>query len=192
MKSALILHGTNATTNDNWFPWLKEKLEAKGYQIWLPQLPGADKPNIARYNQFLLANKDFKFNEDTTIIGHSSGAVAALGLLQALPVGTKVGNCYLVSAFTHDLGWESLVDLFDPPLDYAKIKNKAKKLIFIHGDEDPYCPLAETKALAADLEGEMKVVPGAKHFSISTDGPTYQKFPFLLELLEKKKQQEVI
>ncbi|AKM79351.1 MAG: hypothetical protein UX85_C0002G0046 [Candidatus Beckwithbacteria bacterium GW2011_GWB1_47_15] len=30
----------------------------------------------------------------------------------------------------------------------------------------------------------MKVIPGAKHFSISTDGPQYQKFPFLLRLIE--------
>ena len=31
MKNALILHGTQGNSGENWFPWLKKKLEEKGY-----------------------------------------------------------------------------------------------------------------------------------------------------------------
>ena len=187
MKTALILHGTSATPNDNWFPWLKERLEKNGYQVFVPQLPEAEHPNISRYTKYLLSpKKGFTFEENKILIGHSSGAVAVLGLLQSLPVGARLGNCYMVSAFKQSLGWESLKDLFNPPFDYSKIKGKAKKLIFIHGDKDPFCPLAETQELAAKLNGEMHVIPDKKHFSISTDGSQYKQFPYLLDLILKQ------
>jgi two-component system response regulator HydG len=90
MKQALILHGTDATPASNWFAWLKVQLEQDGYAVWLPQLPNSDKPNAKTYNQFLLANQDFEFNNETIIIGHSSGAVEVLSLLQHLPEDKKV------------------------------------------------------------------------------------------------------
>lgn len=39
MKNALILHGTNADHNENWFPWLHKQLEEKDYKVWTPDLP---------------------------------------------------------------------------------------------------------------------------------------------------------
>ena len=62
MKNALILHGTDASPAHNWFLWLKNELEAMGYEVWLPQLPHSDKPSSKTYNKFLLFNKDFAFN----------------------------------------------------------------------------------------------------------------------------------
>jgi uncharacterized protein len=78
-KNALILHGTDATPQDNWFPWLKSHLEAEGYRVWVPQLPGADQPNAKRYTEFLLANPDWDFNDQSIIIGHSSGSIETSG-----------------------------------------------------------------------------------------------------------------
>lgn len=177
LKTAIILHGTDATPSDNWFPWLKLQLEEKGYQVFVPQLPEANHPNIARYNRFLLSNeREFTFDKDTILVGHSSGAVAILGLLQALPVGTEIGNCYLVSAFTNSLGWEALKDLFFPPLDASKIKGKSSKLTFIHSDDDPYCPLPETEQLAKDIGGELIIKPSQQHFSV-------KELPFLKDLI---------
>ena len=82
MKNALILHGINSSSQSNWLPWLKAELEARGYKVWVPDLPLSEKPNIGRYNQYIFEN--WQLNKDSIVIGHSSGAVAALGLLQHL------------------------------------------------------------------------------------------------------------
>ncbi len=185
MKNALILHGTNGNSKTNWFDWLRVELEKKGRQVWVPDLPQADKPNIDRYNQFIFANKNWQFTEETILIGHSSGAVAILGLLQALPENVKVDTCYLVGSFRNDLGWEALKELFLKPFNFDLIKKKARRFVFIHSDNDPYCPLEHAEFLAKKLGGELIVKKGQQHFSIITYGEKYQQFPFLLKLIEE-------
>ena len=165
MKNALILHGTDANSLDNWFPWLKKELEKKGYKVWVPDLPHAEKPNIDRYNNFILSNKDWDFNDESIIIGHSSGAVEILGLLEAFPKETVVNKCFLVGSFINDLGWDSLKELFLKPFDFEKIKKHSKEFIFIHSDNDPYCPLDHAKYLVEKLNGQLIIIKGQGHFS---------------------------
>jgi len=185
MQKALILHGTDSNPTDNWFPWLKKELEAKAWQVTLPELPDSSTPNIKKYNDFLFNQLHFDFDEDTVLIGHSSGAVAILGILQALPEDKKVKHCYLVSAFINDLGWESLSSLFEEEFDFAKIKNKADNFTILHADNDPYCPLDHAKFLAEKLDAELLIKAGQKHFSIGSFGEKYKEFPELLALITK-------
>lgn len=185
MKNALILHGTDGHSKENWFDWLRIELEKENYKVWVPDLPQASHPNIKRYNKFLFQNKDLQFNEDTILVGHSSGAVAILGLLQALPENTKVDTCYLVGSFKNNLDWDVLYGLFEEPFDFELIKSKAKRFVFIHSDNDPYCPLEHAEYLSEKLDGELIVKKGQKHFSVGTAGEEYRKFPFLLELITK-------
>src|SRR5579862_6380225 len=133
MKNAVILHGTDASPDDHWFRWLQGELEERGYSVWLPQLPGAERPSAQRYNKFLL-NGGFGFNEDTILIGHSSGAVSILNLLQVLPGNFMIKASFLVGAFRGDLGWNALKEIVEP-LDFDKIKSRCGKFIFIHSDD---------------------------------------------------------
>ncbi len=185
MKKALILHGTDDSHLANWFPWLKDQLEFKGFQVWVPDLPRAEKPNLKRYNQFLLSNSPWPVDQDTILIGHSSGAVAILGLLQALPPEIQVNTCYLVSAFKDTLGWDALDEFFNIPISFKKIKSKASKFIFIHSDDDPHVPLEHAQYLSKQVAGQLIIKKGQKHFSVSSFGEQYRQFPFLLELIEK-------
>jgi predicted alpha/beta hydrolase family esterase len=184
MKNAIILHGTANTPEGNWFRWLEKELQNRGYKVWLPQLPDADTPNAEKYNRLLL-NGDFKFNEDTILIGHSSGAVSILNLLQELPEGVKIQAAFLVGAFRAPLDRSSRNQLFPKPLDFEKIKSRCAKFIFIHSDNDPYCPLEDAEHLSKMLEGELKVKKGQGHFNLGT-GPQYKRFPYLLELVDQE------
>lgn len=183
----VILHGTGSTHANNWFPWVKSELEKLGHTVWVPDLPGADHPNVKRYNEFLLSQGwDF---QDNLIIGHSSGSVEILGLLQALPEETKINTAILVGSFTEVLtdepDWEQLRGLFEEPFDYEKIKQQAKQFIFIHSDNDPYCPLEQAKDLHAKIGGEFILLPGQQHFSSHLD-PKYSQFPELVEIVKEK------
>jgi predicted alpha/beta hydrolase family esterase len=184
MTNVLILHGTDGTPQSNWFMWLKGKLVGRGYHVWLPQLPNAEKPNSKTYTDFLLSNKDFTYDENTVIIGHSSGAVEVLHLLQNLPTQTRIKGAVLVSAFKDDLTWESLSDLFLEPFDFDKIKEHCSKFIFIHSDDDPYCPIDHAKYLATKTDGELIVFDGQGHFNTEV-GPQYEQFPEIIQFIDE-------
>lgn len=186
MKNALILHGNLGHSKENWFQWLKKELEKIGYTVWVPDLPGADIPNIRRYNDFIFAHKEFEFNGETIIVGHSSGAVAILGLLEALPLKASVHSVYLVGSFSEDLKIEGIHhgELFLKPFNFSKIRSKAKDFVFIHSNDDPYCPLEQAEYLTEQTDGELYIFPGQKHFSISTAGTRYKEFPKLMDIIK--------
>ncbi|MBW3568704.1 alpha/beta hydrolase [Candidatus Parcubacteria bacterium] len=183
----LILHGTSSSSQGNWFPWLGSELKKSGHEVWIPDLPDAHRPNIQKYNNLLL-NQGWDFN-DSVIIGHSSGAVAILGLLQALPEGAKINTAILVGAFTERLvespSWEMLKELFEEPFDFKAIKKKSKQFIFVHSGDDPYCPIEQARYLAENLQGEFIELQGMGHFKLRLDA-RFDKFPELLEIINKK------
>ena len=183
MTRFLIIHGTDGSPKSNWYMWLKGALIGQGYQVWLPQLPGAEKPNPKVYTKFIQANKDFIFDQDTVIIGHSSGAVETLYLLQNLPAKSVVKAAILVSAFKDDLGWESLSELFNEPLDFEKIKKHCPSFTFLHSDDDPYCPMNGAEYLMEQTKGDLVVFEGQGHFNTGTS-PKFKQFPEILEIIE--------
>jgi len=176
MKNAVILHGTDATAKSNWFPWLKEELEIIGYEVWAPDLPNSGAPNEDTYTKFF-AQANFPFNEDTILIGHSSGAVALLKLLPK--IGASVRATFLVSAFDDDLGWPNLKGLFVKPFNFDKIRQNGGKIFFFHSDDDPYIPLMQADRIARQCAGTLIPLPGQGHFSTEND-PSFREFPKLL------------
>lgn len=181
MKNALLLHGTSGDHNDNWLPWLERELKGRGYRVWNPDLPGANKPNIQRYNEFILPR--WKFDKDSIIIGHSSGAVAILGILQNLQKNVVIKRALLVAGFTDNLQWDALDDLFLVPFDWKRIKKKAKDVVLFHSDNDPYVPLNHGKKLEVNLDAKLVFLPGQFHFSVSSGGDRFKQLPELLPYL---------
>lgn len=180
MKKAVILHGTGSGPKEHWFPWLKSELEKIGYEVWVPELPEAKLPNIERYNQFLLASGwDFS---DNLIIGHSSGAVAVNGLLQALPESVEVNTAILAGIYRGDLGREDLEGT-NIEFDYEKIRKQAKKIVVFHSDDDPTCPLEGAKWIAQKLRAKLRIIHGRRHMSENIDGSDITEIPELLEII---------
>lgn len=185
MKQAVILHGTDGKPESNWFMWLKGKLEAVGYEIWVPELPQNHTPNREVYGNFLFEqNWDFT---DNLVIGHSSGAVEVLNLLmdERCP---KVKMAVMVGAWAGGLpmGYEEgntqFANLFpEEGFDFELMKSKAEKIAFLHGDNDPYCPLEQTKFLAEKLDASLTVVPGGGHL-----GTQFTELAVLWETLKEK------
>lgn len=190
MKRAVILHAFEQTSRGHWYPWLKQQLEMRGYEVWAPDMPNNMSPNARETTNFLLANKNWSLH-DNLIIGHSWGAVQIMHLLQNLPADQKVKTAVLVSAYTSKLidrfDWAApLSGLFVEPFAFDVIEASAENIIFIHGDDDPYCDPEQAKWLASQAGGEYVPIHGGKHFSTSLD-PSYTEFSKLIELLEARK-----
>ena len=178
MRNALILHGTNGDHNDNWLPWLERELKGRGYRVWNPDLPGANKPNIQRYNEFIFPK--WQFDWDSIIIGHSSGAVAILGILQNLSKNIVINKALLVAGFTDNLQWDALDDLFLVPFDWKRIKKKAKDIILFHSDNDPFIPIEQSDLFRDKLKAETYIEPNMFHYN---EEAGIDKAPFVLEKL---------
>lgn len=184
MKRVVILHGTDACPHLHWFQWLKAKLKIAGYKVWIPILPNNHNPNRETYNNFILG-KDKDYTGDI-FIGHSSGGVAILNLLmdERMP---KIKLGIIIGAWDHmedtDLDQEQFKDLFPKKgFDFETIKSKANELLFIHGEDDPYCPLEQAKWLAEKCNAKLIVVPKGHHLGVSRT----PEFPELLAELKKR------
>lgn len=182
-KRAVILHGTDASPEANWFPWMKKLLEEKGYEVWVPLLPNNHTPNAKVYNDFLFG-AGWNFT-DNLVIGHSSGAVSVLNLLMddrcpGIETGVIIGSWH-----TSAKPWtppEQFKDLFPAEgFDFEKIQSKSKNLIFVHGDNDPYCPIEQARWLAKQTNSEIVTIAGGHHL-----GSKFKELPELVRILEEK------
>lgn len=185
MKKAVLLHGTDGKPTDHWFPWLEEQLEQAGYEVFAPVLPDNHKPNKVTYGKFLQESGwDFS---DNIVIGHSSGATTILNLLladwfpyakAAVLVGTFLNEKLTKSADWYEEG--QFDNLFLPTYDSAKLKGKADKFYFVHGDNDPYCDINDAKQLCGGLDGEFITIANGHHLG---DSAGITKLPQMTEAL---------
>lgn len=187
MKNALIIHGSGNNSTGNWLPWLKDKLEERGYRVWVPDMPNSDYPDVDEWKDYIFANKKWEFNEDSITIGHSAGATFILYLLQNLAKNIKINKAILVAGcvtFGKD-DEENKVKkgLLRHPFNWEKIKESAKKFYFIHSDNDRYeCDIKQGEIMQNHLGGELINIPGEDHFNLETN-PKYKEFPELLKYI---------
>jgi predicted alpha/beta hydrolase family esterase len=185
MKNALILHGSGNDHTGNWFPWLKNELEKEGYKVWVPDLPGSDVPDREKYLKTIFANKEWDFNSESIIAGHSSGATLILRILEELPPGIKIYKA-LLAAGPATLGsmpqyYPYKESLVEGSFVWDKIKKSCEKFYFFGSDNDQYdCGINQAKIFQRHLGGELVLLTGEKHFNLESS-PKYIKFPKLLQ-----------
>lgn len=46
-KNIYIIHGFTASSQANWFPWIKKQLELKGSDVFIPDMPNSNNPNCS-------------------------------------------------------------------------------------------------------------------------------------------------
>ena len=61
MKNTLILHGWGGSSDDNWAPWLKNQVEYKADETFVPNLPNTDNPILEEQLDYInVYYSDFK------------------------------------------------------------------------------------------------------------------------------------
>jgi len=181
--NVFIFHGTEGYPEENWFPWMKEKLEAEGCKVIVPQFPSP--PVVpAKITEWFDVFKNYEqdVNENTILIGHSLGGIFTLRILEKLShpikaavfVGTPIGVNPILN-YNRDSSFSG----FD--FDWENIKGKAKNFIVYQSDTDPYVGFGNGEELSKQLGTELTFVPNAGHFNKKAG---YIEFPDLLEKLK--------
>lgn len=184
-----IFHGTEGHPQENWFPWLKSELEARGYNVIVPQFPSP--PVVAaKISEWFDVLKDYEhyINDDTVIIGHSLGGIFTLRVLEtldypiraALLVGTPIGIRPILY-YDRDNSFSGF------EFDWETIKNRARSFVVYHSDDDPYVGLDNGAALATHLGTDLSFVPNAGHFNSKAGYTTFENLrDKLVAILEEE------
>lgn len=183
MKNAIIIHGTEGYPEENWFPWLKQELENRGYTVFVPQFPSPPVVPAKIVEWFdVLKNYEQYINGDTLLIGHSLGGVFTLRILERLNHPVKAA-CFIGTpvGIRPILNYDRASSFCGFSFDWKSIVTKAHHFIVFQSDNDPYVSLGNGEALAKNLNTKLNFVPNAGHFNSKAG---YTKFDLLLEELK--------
>ena len=81
MANVFIFHGVGGFPEENWFPWLKNKLEALGHRVFVPQFPTPENQSLESWLKVLKQYDDY-LASDTVLVGHSLGVPFALNVIE--------------------------------------------------------------------------------------------------------------
>lgn len=184
MKTAILLHGTGGSDTDYfWFEDTKKFLESKGFEVWWPLLPNTDNPNLVETRNFI-EQKLPAIDEQTIIIGHSSACPLILHFMQSLKI--TLAKVILVSGYytpQSDGSSSMLPDEFD----WGAIKPKAREIIFINSDNDPWgCDDKQARPIAEKLGARFIFAEGQGHMGSGTYNQPYREFPLLKSLIKEE------
>jgi len=177
MTKVIVLHGTGSNPESYWHPYIKEKLEAKGYNVSIPVLPNAEEADIKKGLPFILENETF--DEKTILIGHSSGCPLILSVLEN--INCTIKQSILVSGFVDTLNSKALQKSYN----WGKIKSNCNDFVFINSDNDPWgCDDTQGRKMFDKLGGTLIIRQGEGHMGSNKFNQPYKEFPFLLSLIK--------
>lgn len=179
VKAIFIPGNGGGGPNDNWFPYLKKELEKLKVKVIASEFPDSQLARESYWIPFL--KNDLKADEESILIGHSSGAIAAMRFAE----NNKLLGSVLVGGYYTDLGMdtEKLSGYFDRPWNWEAIKKNQKWIIQFSSPNDPWIPIEEPRHVHEKLNTDYYELESQGHF-----GGDYEKleFPELLEAVKAK------
>lgn len=161
MKNALILHAWHSKTEDNWYPWLKTKLEEKNYQVFTPKIPTFDSNNPQLEISMDFIKKNYLIDKETIIIGHSLGCLLAMRLAEKYQYKKMI----LVAGWDFDDLTKGHKSFWSNKIDHKKIKLNVMEIYCITSDNDPYVTLFQAQEMSKRLGAQCIVIKKGGHFT---------------------------
>ena len=131
----------------NFYPWLASQLRARGHEVILNSMPEANSAPSHIWMPFITS---FVKEAECVLIGHSSGACAALRIAE----NTQIHAVIAVSMTDNDLGdaGERESGWYDLPWNYENMRKNVSNLIVFASDDDPFIPVATQRHVGECLE----------------------------------------
>lgn len=177
----ILIHGNGGgTVDENWFPSVKKGLEEKGITVIAKTMPD----NVLARASFWLPfiKNELGADENTIVVGHSSGAVAAMRYAEE----NKILGSVLIGACYTDLGYESekKSGYYDKPWQWEKIRANQKWIIQFASTDDPYIPIEEARYIHQHLNTEYIEATDEGHYG--SDQKKKLEFPELVQAILQK------
>ena len=158
------------------YAWLDAELRKRGHESICDNWPD---PHVCHQSIWLAHVRDeLKADENTVIVGHSTGALLAMRLLET----TDVYGAILVAAAHTDLDdpHEKASGYFETEWDWEAMKSHAQFIHQFHSSDDHLIPVSEARFVAERLQGEnheYEELAGYSHF--------FEPFQPLLDCVDK-------
>ncbi|XP_050407068.2 serine hydrolase RBBP9 [Patella vulgata] len=174
----IIIVPGNGCTNPfiaNWYGWLHKKLTEMKIPCRLEAMPD---PYTASESEWIpYMHKELNCDENTIVVGHSSGAEAAMRYAEKY----KLKGITLVSGCVTDLGDENerASGYYNRPWLWEEMKKNTDLIIQFGSTDDPFIAWSEQQEIADNLNPELHKFTDKGHFMSST-------FPELLNVIKTK------
>lgn len=169
-KSRLIIvHGFMATPADHWFGWLKERAEALGMTVIIPQMPDSGAPDAQRWQE-TLRQQVGEVDDGTYFVGHSLGCITALRYLSRRLDKERAGGIIMVSGFSEPVPVLPELDAFTAaPLDNLENLTGITRRAVIASLNDDIVAAEYSLRLSQQLNAPLYGLPDGGHF-LDRDG----------------------
>lgn len=164
------------TWKDHWGLYLKSELEKLNVEVVFETFPDSI---IARAKYWIPFLKNYlKADENTLLIGHSSGATAAMRYAQ----NNKIFASVLVSPCYTDLDSEEerISGWYDEPWDWESIKKNQNKIALVYSRDDFVIPVEEFEHIKEKLDPDEVV-----EFEDKGHFVDQKEFPELVQVVKK-------
>lgn len=176
LPKIIFLHGNSGEgVGHYWFPYAKRAFEQMGLTVVAKDFPDA---HLARKSIWLpFLEQECGADENSILIGHSSGAIAAMRFAEQ----HRIFGSVLVGAYYTDTGVENerLSGYFDDPWNWESIRKNQKWIIQFSSVDDPFFSVEEPRLVSRELKTEYHEFTNRGHFF-------KKEFPELVEEVRKK------
>jgi predicted alpha/beta hydrolase family esterase len=158
-RNAIIFHGTGANPDVVWLPWLRDRLEERGYRVETPHYRDLNVEPIASFLPTVLASHTF--DGETVLVGHSGGAALLLAILQHIEA--TVAQAILVAGYCTQPN-ASAEPVLQDAYDWKAIKAHVNDIYFMNSRNDPYgCDERQGRTMFERLGGTL-IIRDDGHF----------------------------
>lgn len=163
---ALIVHGSYGAPDENWFPWLRARLEERGITTLVPHFPTPEGQSLSSWRA-IFDREVGDVGHGWLLFGHSLGVPFLLDVLERS--NSAVDGFFSVSGFAGLIGVEEFDSVnrtfVERAFDWKRLRGASGRAFVYQGADDPYVPQHWSEDLSESLGAQRRVIPNGGHLN---------------------------